>query len=179
MKKVIFIFGGIRSGKSGYAVNLAKKTGKKVLFIATAAPLDKEMKKRIKLHKLSRPRHWKLIEEGKKVDTVLSGTKIKYDAILIDCLGFLVSNLMAENLKDKIILNKIEKLADAAKKTGTTVILVSNEVGSGLVPINLLARRFSDLLGFANQIIAKKSDKVIFMHAGIPVIIKGDKICGN
>ena len=172
MKKLIFILGGAKSGKSSYAVELAKKLKKKVVFIATASSSDKEMKKKIELHKISRPQQWKLIEEGKDIGPILSTLKDKYEVVLIDCLGLLVSNLLADNLKDEEIERKIKKLVNTILKINLTTIIVSNEVGSGIVPMNPLARRFRDLLGLSNQMIAKKADKVIFMQAGIPVIIK-------
>lgn len=172
MKKLILILGGARSGKSSYAVELAKKFKKKVAFIATAVPSDEEMKKRIGLHKSSRPKQWKLIEEGKDISPILPVLKDKYEVVLIDCLGLLVSNLLADNLTDEEIEIRIKKLIEAILKVNLTAIIVSNDVGSGIVPVNALARRFRDLLGLSNQMIAKKADKVIFMQAGIPVIIK-------
>lgn len=93
MKKLILILGGARSGKSSYAVEMAKKFKKKVVFIATAASSDEEMAKRIALHKSSRPKQWKLIEEGKDISKILPAIKDKYEVVLIDCLGLLVSNL--------------------------------------------------------------------------------------
>ena len=172
MKKLILILGGARSGKSSYAVEMAKEFKKKVVFIATAACCDEEMAKRIALHKNSRPKQWGLIEEGKDVASILPGLKDKYEVVLIDCLGLLVSNLLADDLTDEEIEKRIKKLVEAIEKINVTTIIVSNEVGSGIVPMNALARRFRDLLGLSNQMIAKKADEVVFMRAGIPVIIK-------
>ncbi|MDD5084581.1 MAG: bifunctional adenosylcobinamide kinase/adenosylcobinamide-phosphate guanylyltransferase [Candidatus Omnitrophica bacterium] len=172
MKKFILVLGGARSGKSAYAVRLAKNLKKKVVFIATAAPSDSEMQERIKLHKASRPRDWGLIEEAKDIETALSKLDGKYGVVLIDCLGLAVSNLMAGDLKDKEIGKRIGSLISAVRKTKRTVILVSNDVGSGIVPANPMARRFRDLLGLANQLAAKLADEVILMQAGIPVMIK-------
>ena len=172
MKKFIFILGGSRSGKSRYAVELAKKLKKKVAFIATATSPDREMKKRIKLHKISRPRQWKLIEEGKDISSILSKLESRCELVLIDCLGLLISNLLANNLEDKEIERRIKKLISNILKVKITTILVSNEVGGGIVPANLLARRFRDILGLANQMMAKKANEVIFMQAGIPISIK-------
>lgn len=174
MRKLILILGGARSGKSRYAVKLAKKLKGQVAFIATAASLDREMKKRIKLHKASRPKTWKLVEEGRDVSLALSKLDDKYEIILIDCLGFWISNLLESNLKDKQIEIEIKKLISSIEKTNVNIILISNEVGAGIVPDNSLARRFRDLLGLANQMIAKKADQVILMQAGIPLNIKGD-----
>jgi len=172
MSKMILILGGTRSGKSGYAVKLAKEIGGNVAFIATAEALDKEMEKRIRLHKASRPKRWKLIEERKDVAAILSKLKNRYDVILIDCLGLLISNLLAEDLKDKEIERRMGKLIRAISKTGMTTLLVSNEVGMGVVPSNHLARRFTDLIGLANQMAAEKADEVIFMQAGVPLRLK-------
>lgn len=172
MKKFILILGGARSGKSRYAVELAKKVGKKVAFIATATSLDKEMKERIRLHKRLRPRHWKLIEEGEDVNSILLRLSSKYEIVLIDCLGLLISNLLAINLKEKEIQKRIKRLINTILKTNLVTILVSNEVGSGIVPENPLARRFRDLLGLSNQVMTKKADEIIFMQSGIPIKIK-------
>ena len=173
MKKFVFILGGARSGKSSYAVELARKFKKKVVFIATATSHDREMKERIKLHKVSRPKQWKLIEESKDVSSILSKLNGKYGVALIDCLGLLISNLLESKLEDKEIERIIKKLINAILKVKLTTILVSNEVGSGIVPANPLARRFQDILGLSNQMMAKKADEVIFMQSGIQVILKG------
>lgn len=172
MKKFIFILGGARSGKSSYAVELAKSFGGKVAFIATANPLDKEMKKKIKLHKLSRPKNWKTVEESRNIISALSQLESKYEIILIDCLGLLISNLMADGLKDREIEKVIKSTISNITKLNSIIILVSNEVGNGIVPENPLARRFRDLLGLTNQMIAKKADEVIFLQSGIPITIK-------
>jgi adenosylcobinamide kinase/adenosylcobinamide-phosphate guanylyltransferase len=175
MEKFIFVVGGAKSGKSRYAVNLAKAFKGSVVFIATATSSDEEMKQRIKLHKNSRPTHWKLIEEGKDISAVLPELKEKYEVVLIDCLGLLISNLLAENLRDKEIEKRIKNLIGIVRKVKLITILVSNEVGSGIVPRNPLARRFRDLLGSANQMIAEEADEVVFMQSGIPVTIKGGR----
>jgi len=173
MEKFIFIVGGAKSGKSRYAVNLAKAFKKKVVFVATATSSDEEMKQRIKLHKNLRPVHWRLIEEGKDISAILPELKKKYEVVLIDCLGLLISNLLAENLGDKEIEKRIKNLIGIVRKVNLITILVSNEVGSGIVPRNPLARRFRDLLGSANQMIAEEADEVVFMQSGIPITIKG------
>ncbi len=173
VKKVVFILGGARSGKSSYAVELAKKLSKRVVFIATAAAGDEEMKKRIKMHKASRPKYWRVIEESKNISSILPKLNDKYEVLIIDCVGLLISNLLAEGAKDREIEKRIKKLINIISKVKLNVVLVSNEAGCGIVPDNFLARRFRDLLGLANQMMARKADKVIFMQAGIPVMIKG------
>lgn len=169
MGQFIFILGGIKSGKSSYAVQLAKKLSRNVVFIATANASDKEMDKRIKFHKSSRPKFWKTIEESENVAEALMSIEDKYEVIIIDCLGLLVSSLL---LKDTKAAKEIKKLANVISKSKQTVILVSNNVGDGLVPDNPLGRRFVDLLGFANQLMAKAANQVIFMQAGIPRRLK-------
>lgn len=172
MTRLILILGGARSGKSSYAVELAKKRGGKTVFIATAAPSDMEMKKKIELHRISRPREWGLVEEGKDISSILRTLKDEYEVVLIDCLGLLISNLLADNLDDEEIERRIGALVEAAQRLDLTTIIVSNEVGSGIVPVHPLARRFRDVLGLSNQMVAKKADKVILMQAGIPLVIK-------
>ena len=171
MKKITFILGGARSGKSTYALELARKY-KKVAFIATCEALDKEMAKRIRLHKESRPKYWDTFEEPKEIETTLKKLVNKYDCIVIDCLTLLVSNLFLCGLNKDAIEEKISKLISALKKINCRVILVSNEVGMGIVPDNKLARDFRDVAGWINQIVARESDDVIFMVSGIPWRIK-------
>ena len=175
MKEFTFIFGGVRSGKSNHAVKIAKSTAKNVVFIATAGANDDEMKKRINVHKRSRPAHWTLIEEGIDIDLAIKRIRIKTDLVLIDCLGLLVTNLLMKKENDSAIKKKINAICSVIKEANFNVIVVSNDVGSGLVPDNYLGRRFRDLLGLANQSMAKNADKVIFMQVGIPITIKGEK----
>ncbi len=173
MSKMTFVLGGARSGKSRYALEEAKKHGGKTVFIATAAALDEEMKKRIRLHRISRPKGWGLIEESINLSNVILGLKPVYDVAIIDCVGLWVSNFLMANMKDRAIEKKIRELVHSIFKTKTgLVIIVSNEVGAGIVPGDPLSRRFRDLVGLANQIIAAKADEVIMMQAGIPVKIK-------
>lgn len=173
MKKLVFILGGARSGKSRYAVKLAKKNKGKTIFIATAIALDIEMTERIRLHKISRPHSWKVIEEPKDISGVLRALGKSYSTVLVDCLGLWVLNLLMVSAKDREIEKRIKELINSILKTKVAeVIVVSNEVGEGIVPVDSLSRRFRDLLGLANQSIAEKADEVVFMQAGIPVKIK-------
>ena len=174
MKKFIFILGGARSGKSRYTVELAKKINKKVAFIATCTLPDREMKERIKLHRVSRPRHWKVIEESKDLKSVIVELEDGYEVVIIDCLGLWVSNLLMEGFNDRQIRKILKELAQVISKLEFTTILVSNEVGCGIVPDNILARRFRDIVGSANQMMAEEADEVIIMQSGIPVKIKGE-----
>jgi len=171
MAKLTFILGGARSGKSSHAVKLAKKY-KKVVFVATCKALDKEMKKRINLHKKSRPCHWRTIEEDKNIVSALSSIKDRPECIIIDCLTLLVSNLLLSGGSGKEIEKKINNIISTLKKLKLRTIIISNEVGLGIVPRNKLAREFRDVAGRANQIMASLSDEVFFMVSGLAWRIK-------
>lgn len=175
MNKITFIIGGARSGKSSYAIELAKKLGKKVAFIATCEPLDREMKRRAELHKKRRPSFWYTFEETKNIIALLKKLDPKFKVVIIDCLTLFISNLLSRGLKDEAIEDQIEKILKILKSAKYKSIIVSNEVGLGIVPANHLARRFRDLAGRINQIVAKKADSVIFMISGLPLSTKGAK----
>ena len=174
MPKITLILGGARSGKSSYALSLAKKY-KKVAFIATCLGLDKEMQKRIRLHKEARPKHWETFEETKDLAKLIGKLNNSFDCILIDCLTLLVSNLILSKNSQKQILKRIEELLFVLSKKKARVILVSNEVGLGLVPANKLGRDFRDVAGRVNQMVAKNAREVFFVVAGMPLNIKGEK----
>ena len=187
--KLIFITGGARSGKSYFSEELAKDIGKDVTYIATALPIDEEMNDRIKEHQNRRPQGWKLIEAYRN----LNFSKIKeYSVILLDCLTIMTTNLLYDHLGDfsrldsidyhdfqelKIVENKLNEeyqyLLSLIKKFKGTVIIVSNEIGLGLVPETLSNRYFRDVLGRANKLFASKANEVYFCLSGIPVKIKG------
>jgi adenosylcobinamide kinase/adenosylcobinamide-phosphate guanylyltransferase len=172
MGKITFILGGARSGKSTFALKLAKKC-KNVAFIATCEALDEEMIERIRLHKESRPRHWQTFEESRDVAKKLEKIDNKFDCIVIDCLTLLVSNLLLDKFSAKKIEARIEGLLKDLKKKKAKAIIVSNEVGLGLVPHTKLGRDFRDIAGRINQVVAKDADEVYFMVSGIPAKIKG------
>ncbi len=172
MNKKILILGGARSGKSGHAVSVAKG-GKRVAFIATCGPRDTEMRERIRRHKSCRPRGWKVIEEETDIAGAINRLRGKDYLIIIDCMALWVSNLLAAGLTDAAIQKRVSALRKAVKGFEGALLIVSNEVGEGVVPANRLARRFRDLLGRTNQALAGTSDEVTLMHASIPVKIKG------
>lgn len=195
-KKFILILGGARSGKSTFAQSLAAKLGKKVLFVATGEPLDEEMASRIEEHKRMRPRNWRTLEIDTKLGQRLKGQIKDADVVLLDCLTLLVSNILtkedrkplsspltgkdegeskiAEALSgaEKHVMAEIEDLLDCINKHEGDFIVVSNEVGLGLVPDNKLGRVYRDLLGRANQLLAQHASEVYLMVSGIPVKIK-------
>ncbi|HZK12036.1 MAG TPA: bifunctional adenosylcobinamide kinase/adenosylcobinamide-phosphate guanylyltransferase [Atribacterota bacterium] len=178
--KLIFITGGARSGKSSFAEKVAAKISKEVAYLATGQPLDEEMAHRIKKHREKRPNTWETYEEPIGVRELVSRLGLEKEVILIDCLTLLTSNLLLRK-EDKVedsnwqgeILAEIEKLAEVSYKVPAQVIIVSNEVGMGLVPENPLGRVYRDILGRANSIIADKADEVFMMVSGIPLKIKG------
>lgn len=178
--KIVLITGGVRSGKSSFAEKLAGHIGTKVTFIATAQALDEEMTERIAKHQANRPKHWETYEEHYKVAQIIHKMGEKTEVVLIDCLTLLVSNLMQDYREDtsnnnlaKNIIKQIKDIVRESLKCSATVIIVSNEVGLGLVPANPMGRFFRDILGQANQIIGADADRVYFMTAGIPFLIKG------
>ncbi|TRZ50113.1 bifunctional adenosylcobinamide kinase/adenosylcobinamide-phosphate guanylyltransferase [bacterium] len=175
MCKITFILGGARSGKSRFAVSLAKKKAGKVAFIATCKPLDSEMKRRVALHKKLRPLHWKTFEETNDIPRLLRKIGSKFEIIIIDCLTLLASNFMLQGLKEEAIKNRMNKMLSALTTIKAKSIVVSNEVGSGIVPGNKLSRDFRDIAGRINQMIAEESNEVFFLVSGIPWRIKCKK----
>lgn len=173
MGNITFIIGGSRSGKSAYAQELAKGSGRRVAFIATCIDLpDAEMKKRIMMHRKSRPKHWKTFEATQNLPLLLKQIGGKFEVIIVDCLTLLVSGLMLKGHKESIIINKINQLLKTSQKIKAKTIIVSNEVGLGIVPDNYLARNFRDIAGRINQITANKSDNVFFLVSGLPWRLK-------
>jgi adenosylcobinamide kinase/adenosylcobinamide-phosphate guanylyltransferase len=172
MAKIILIIGGARSGKSIYAQELASNLSKKIVYIATGEGLDGEMRKRIKKHKKLRKTEWKTIEEPRNIDKAVLNLKGRKILVLIDCLTLLTSNLLLEGLREREILRKIRDLLKTLKKKKFQAILVSNEVGLGIVPDNKLGRDFRDILGRVNQIAAQSAEKVYLMVSGLPVKVK-------
>ena len=171
MGKITFILGGARSGKSSFAVKLSREH-KKVAFIATAQGLDKEMQQRIRLHKKTRPRGWRTFEESQDLVPLLKKVTHKFDIVIIDCLTLWISNLFLKGMKEKAIESRFNGISAHLKKSKTRSILVSNEVGLGIVSENKLARDFRDITGRINQIAAAESDEVFFMVAGLPLRVK-------
>lgn len=162
------ILGGARSGKSTHALTLA---GGRVLFVATAEALDEEMTARIAAHKAERPAAWDTLEEPRAIARSLRSRTNNYETIIIDCLTLWVSNLMEDGG------TPVEWVAPllAAYRAGTANwVVISNEVGLGIVPDNPLARRYRDALGAVNRLMAAAADRVILMVAGIPIQIRDE-----
>lgn len=172
MGKITFILGGSRSGKSSKAVALAKDSGGRVAFIATCEGKDPEMSMRIAAHKQSRPAEWQAFECPKDISLALKEAGNKFESIIIDCLTLWVSNLLLEGAKEKVIEDKIKEVLMTIRATKAKAIIVSNEVGLGIVPDNALGRAFRDIAGRVNQIVANEADEVIFMVARLALKLK-------
>ena len=172
MKKTTLIIGGCRSGKSSHALELAEQIPGHKIFIATCIPQDKEMEERVLLHKKQRSRAWTTLEVPLHLPEEISKNSQRENVILVDCLTLWISNLILENHNHETIDGHIRKLVRSLENARCPVILVSNEVGTGIVPENRLARQFRDIAGFTNQSVAACADQVIWMVAGIPVGVK-------
>ena len=173
-KEVVLILGGVRSGKSSYAQKLAGNIGKRILFLATAEAGDNEMAQRIARHKASRPASWITIEEQINIAEAIRKNQAHADAVIIDCVTVWLSNMLMHNerLSEKELNSSVDRLLDAYEHGETSYIIVSGEVGMGIVPEHPLGRIFRDYLGLVNQRLAGKADRVVLMVAGIPVDVK-------
>ncbi len=174
MARVTFITGGARSGKSGHALALAAESARaRRYFIATAEALDDEMRARIAHHRAHRPAEFVTVEAPIALARALM--EIGRDGAgvaIIDCLTLWIANLLGHGFDDEAIARATDELAAAIAAAELRIIVVSGEVGSGIVPENALARRFRDLLGWANQKIARVADEAILMAAGYPLRLK-------
>lgn len=184
---LIMVTGGARSGKSQFAESLAVKyAGYSVLYIATSIPFDDEMKERVRRHRERRPKEWETVEAYNGISDIIRSTDKK--AVLLDCLTVMVSNLLLEidmtweekDLEDvdraeEKITKEVDGLINASKENDKKdVIVVTNEVGMGLVPEYKLGRIFRDISGRMNKKIAENADSVYFMVSGIPLEIKNN-----
>ncbi len=170
--KIYFITGGARSGKSAFAEKLADGRAGKRAYIATAQALDPEMVARIEHHRKRRGTTWDTFEEPLAVAELLRKLSGRYPVVLLDCLTLWLSNIMAHSEGSGEIADRSEDLVAAIKGFGSACIVVSNEVGLGIVPDNPIARQFRDLAGMLNQKMAKIADEAYLMAAGIPMRIK-------
>lgn len=172
MAKTILITGGARSGKSRQAETLAQKYGEPLLYLATAHAGDGEMAARIRRHRERRGSAWQTIEEPLDLCGVLTGHDGWFRAVLVDCVTLWLTNLLLAGADDETILGKVRDLAGTCAALESPLILVTNEVGMGIVPENALARRFRDLAGEANEILATAATEVYAMFAGLPLQLK-------
>ncbi len=171
-QKVYFITGGARSGKSSFAEKLAGGFAGKRAYVATAQALDPEMTARIEQHRQNRGDSWDTYEEPLAIAELVKKLGSSYQVILLDCLTLWLSNVIARVDDDDEVVSRFDALASALTDFKGSCIVVSNEVGLGIVPDNPLARRFRDLAGIINQRMALTADEAYFLAAGIPVKIK-------
>lgn len=179
MGQLTLILGGARSGKSSHALKLATQAQKPVTFIATAQALDEEMAARIQKHKSERPADWQPLEIP--FDIASHAGTIQTEVVILDCITLLVANLLMQFVQDDRVeeapflqaaQKEIEALLSVIRDSKAHWIVVSNEVGLGLVPPYQMGRVYRDGLGWANQRLASEAHSVVFMVAGIPTVIK-------
>lgn len=181
--RITLITGGARSGKSDYAQQLALQAPQPVLFVATAEAGDEEMRRRIAAHKKARPEGWRTLEAPLNVGEAIRRERGNTPTVLVDCITLLVSNILMKYTGEDGELNEPERaeeavaaeigaLADCMTQADAGFIIVTNEVGLGLVPDNPLGRYYRDLLGRANRILAEQAGEVCLMVAGLPLKIK-------
>ncbi len=165
------VIGGARSGKSSFAEKLAAAAGEDVVYVATAGVYDDEMAERVKQHRLRRPVGWRTVEETHSLTGVLLSLP-RGAVVLIDCLTLWMSNLLLDDKKEKYIIDQARVMVQVARDRELHLLMVSNEVGCGLVPEYELGRVFRDIAGRVNQLLAELSDRVIYVVAGLPLELK-------
>lgn len=177
------ILGGARSGKSGHAEKLAAQTGREVVYIATAHAGDAEMASRIAHHRRGRPAHWVTVEEPVQLAEAIARYSKPTTVVLVDCLTLWLTNLLFCSATEYPDTGMIElppvfgaqraALLDVLRRPPGDVLLVSNEVGLGIIPMGALSRSFVDEAGRLNQAVAAVCDQVLFVAAGLPLVMKG------
>jgi adenosylcobinamide kinase / adenosylcobinamide-phosphate guanylyltransferase len=166
-KTVTLLLGGARSGKSHYAQQLGQQA-ERVVFVATAQAGDDEMRCKIDLHRSSRPQHWQTVEEPLALAETIALHGPACDLLIIDCLTFFAANLL-----EMAAGESVDALCNVLQSPPCSVVLVSNEVGMGVVPEYASGRRFRDLLGEMNQRVAQVASNVLLLVAGLPLVLKG------
>ena len=186
MSKIILVTGGARSGKSSFAESLCKDRNNSTAYIATSVAFDDEMKERVRKHQESRPQEWETYEIYKDIYKIIKEISEKHDTAILDCITLLVNNLMFVdgididtateqeiNELEDYIKDQVTKLIEEVKKTDLYFVMVTNEIGLGVVPGYKLGRVYCDFVGRVNQMLGKLSDEVYFTVCGIPTKIKG------
>lgn len=179
---IYLVLGGARSGKSSFAEKIAGSSGLEVVYLATSEIRDHEMLLRVKKHREQRPKNWQTVEEPLHPEKVISEILKPSRIILLDCMTLWISNLLLHpdlpnrkagvEEKERYILDKVKTMLALLKTSGSPAILVSNEVGYGIVPDNPLARTYRDIAGRVNQLCARYAKEVFLVIAGIPVELK-------
>lgn len=175
-REIILVTGGARSGKSRYAERRALEMGGRPLYVATAEAQDEEMLQRIAEHRQRRGVQWRTMEEPLELARALLAQVGKTDCALVDCLTLWISNLLIQH-DEKYATKKVEEFIEQLPHLDFHLVFVTNEVGSGIVPDNPLARKFRDVAGWTNQRIAETANEVILMVAGMPIIARKGPAC--
>ena len=170
-KEIVFVLGGARSGKSSWALEYTEKHYDSYMFLATAEVMDEEMADRVRLHKEVRGPKWQLREEPLEIAQVLETDVAGVEAVLIDCMTIWLSNVLLKQGEEKVPVYR-DRFIEALAQTKASVIIVSNEVGTGIVPEHSLGRQYRDMAGFLNQQLAAAADKVVMTVAGLPIFLK-------
>jgi adenosylcobinamide kinase/adenosylcobinamide-phosphate guanylyltransferase len=184
MKRDILLTGGARSGKSRKAEDLAKEIGGRILFVATAEAGDQDMAERIKRHQADRPQEWHTLEAPSNIGAKILQVGQGYDVIIVDCLTMLTCNIIgqaineygedvAEQKVEELLAQEMHCLQEAAQTLRASFLIVTNEVGLGVVPDNRLGRLYRDILGRANQSMASVCSEVILLISGCSMYAKG------
>ncbi|HKL41139.1 MAG TPA: bifunctional adenosylcobinamide kinase/adenosylcobinamide-phosphate guanylyltransferase [Clostridia bacterium] len=185
MSKIITVTGGARSGKSSFGEALLKKSTGKKGYIATATPFDDGMRERIKKHKNSRPKNWETFELPYEISSHIKEISVKCDIVILDCITVFSSNILFEkeydwekisyekiSLLEEKIIEEIQQIVKIAKESDLALVIITNEVGSGIVPGNRLSRVYRDIAGRINQKLSQLSDEVYVTISGIPLKLK-------
>ncbi len=171
MGRLTLVTGGAGSGKSRYALDLAASWGSRILFIATCSPGDEEMRAKVARHQAERPSGWATVETTRELADAL---RPGHDGAVIDCLTLLISQLLMADEPDDVIVDEVHATCAAARRADYPCVLVTNEVGCGLVPDHSLGRHFRELAGRCNQIAASCANDVKLVVCGIPMSVKHD-----
>jgi adenosylcobinamide kinase/adenosylcobinamide-phosphate guanylyltransferase len=173
MSRIILITGGARSGKSRFAEDLALGFGNPLAYIATCEAKDQEMLERIERHRLRRGPEWQTIEEQYELMGAIGRNDGSFRVMLVDCITLWLTNLLIKYDSREKVMADVKGFASAFSSFKTPLILVTNEVGMGIVPENRLARTFRDIAGEANQLLACQADEVHVTISGLPLKLKG------
>ena len=179
MKSITLITGGARSGKSSFALDLVRKNYDRRVFIATAVALDEEMKRRIAQHQKERGDLFHTLEEAVHLSKALSAVPPGTEVALVDCLTVWIGNLYHHfQQNEPVVRSRLEEFLEATSQVPYDLVLVTNEVGWGIVPENPLARSFRDMVGYLNRRVAEKAKSVYLLCCGIPLTLKGGCLHG-
>ena len=169
--RLIFVLGGARSGKSVFALQQGGRTSSRA-FVATGEPFDREMRLRINKHRRSRGKGWKTFEVPVQLAAWFEEKGSNFSSVVVDCLTLWLNNLLRESDRPSRVLPQLREMLNAIRGCSTRVILVSNELGLGLVPGDAVSRTFRDVAGRMNQLVATEADEVYFLVSGLPLRLK-------